>query len=695
MILPTIVVGKLCTLTVKKTTVFKMITFKTSPFVSERSRITIPPSARIVFVSDLFATDMVGGAELTSEALIETAPMQVFRIHSRDVDITLLEQGADRHWIFGNFSMLNFSLIPTIIANMSYTVIEYDYKYCKHRSPEKHTAIEGVSCDCHNQLVGKYVSAFYLGAKTLWWMSEAQQTRYTTMFPFLSDRDQMVLSSVFSSETLARLKELRSTAPEHRHGWARLESSSWVKGTDAAREWCERNGAEQVVLHDMPYDDVLKTLSGVEGLVYLPAGGDTCPRLVIEAKLLGCKLALNDNVQHRYEPWFDGTGPRADDVDEFEAIEDYLSNAPSVFWKTVLHAIEHRPSISGYTTTLNCIKQGYPYEQCIRSMLTFCSQVVVVDGGSTDGTWEALQAIEQEDPAKIIVVSVPRDWSHPRFAVFDGMQKAHARSLCTGDLCWQMDCDEVVHEEDAEKIRQLACDIPRGVDIISLPVIEYWGGPDKVRADVVPWKWRLSRNNPRITHGIPMQLRRIDTNGDVYAAPGTDGCDMIDRETGLPLPHVNFYTSDVDQARRAAVNGDAAALTAYEQWFNKAVAALPGVFHYSWYDLPRKIRLYRSYWTRHWKSLYDQDMPDTAENNYMFDAPWSEVTDAMIEVRAERMKDLLGGWIWHRKWDGKTRTPSIKCHRVQPLTMQKIQRNESGDSNTVVSATSLVDEVTK
>ena len=31
-----------------------------------------------------------------------------------------------------------------------------------------------------------------------------------------------------------------------------------------------------------------------KGLVFLPKGGDTCPRLVIEAKLLGCDIVTND-----------------------------------------------------------------------------------------------------------------------------------------------------------------------------------------------------------------------------------------------------------------------------------------------------------------------------------------------------------------------------------------------------------------
>ena len=70
---------------------------------------------------------------------------------------------------------------------------------------------------------------------------------------------------------------------------------------------------------------------------------------------------------------------------------------------------------------------------------------------------------------------------------------------------------------------------PKHTQLISLPVIEYWGNQGKVRMDINPWKWRLSRNKPNITHGIPKHLRKTDEDGNIYALPGTDSCDY-DRE---------------------------------------------------------------------------------------------------------------------------------------------------------------------
>lgn len=634
------------------------IDFQNSAF---GTHVKVSPTAKVIFVSDMFVEDYVGGAELTSQALIDASSHEVFKLHSKDVSLEVLQQNVDKFWVFGNFCAMNLQLIPSIVANMKYTVVEYDYKYCKHRSPEKHLELEKVPCDCANQITGKMISAFYFGSMGLWWMSELQKQRYLAVFPFLSQKPNVVLSSVFDSRTLGQCRSLRGQNIDvERKGWIVLGSTSWIKGADDAEQWCKDAGKPYEVVWNLPYQQVLEKLALAEGFVYLPKGGDTCPRMVIEAKLLGCKLQLNDNVQHKDEEWF--TAERLDDI------EGYLHGSSKQFWDGVQRMIDYRPTISGYTTTYNAVKQQYPFEQCIRSMLQFCDEVCVVDGGSTDDTLKRLKKLAKADP-KVKVKVVSRDWASKRHPVFDGMQKAEARSMCTQEFCWQMDSDEIVHEDDARKVAEVCKALPKDADILSLPVIEYWGGPDKVRCDVQPWKWRLSRNLPHITHGIPKELRKVDADGRPYALEGTDGCDMVHRETGERLGHVTFYTPDVETARRAALVGSEQALRQYELWFNNAVAQLPCVFHYSWYDLPRKMKLYRDYWQNHWAALWDKDTSDTAANNMMFGVPWKDVTDDMIEERARLMKEKLGGWVWHRPWDGTVTTPSIRCNRTQPGVM--------------------------
>ncbi len=621
-----------------------------NPF-QQKQELKVPSSAEVVVVADLFAEDYLGGAELTTEALLKSSPLNVYKVHSKDVTMATLESGYNKFWIFTNYSQMNAELIPTIVSNLNYCIVEYDYKFCRYRSIEKHQSAEMKDCDCADSMHGKLTSAFFHGATTVFYMSYAQMQRYHDRFPFLAEADgsnQFVLSSCFSDEFFATIKLLRQAAEnQERKGWLVLGSTSWIKGTEAAIQWCKDNNKEYEVLQGLNHREVLEKMSSAEGFVYLPLGGDTCPRMVIEAQLLGCQLEINDNVQHTSEIPF-----CENNINE---IETYLYANRDVFWNTVKNDMNYTPNISGYVTTKDCISQKYPFENCIESMKSFCSEIVVMDGGSTDGTLERLnQLAEQDERIKVFVHNV--DWNAKRFAVEDGLQKARAREKCTGDFLWQMDSDEEVNQQTTSEIVKLCRQFPKFVDIVSLPVIEYWGSKEKVRVDVNPWKWRLSRNKPNITHGIPRELRLTDAQGNLYAAPGTDGCDYIDSETYERLPHASFYTNEIHQVRIMAMQGNKQALENYEKWFKHLVNVMPSIKHYSWIDIDRKIKTYKNYWQQHWESLYDMEQEDTAENNMFFDKPWSDVTDSEISDLAKKLASETGGHVFHSKinWDQPT-----------------------------------------
>jgi glycosyltransferase involved in cell wall biosynthesis len=614
----------------------------------------------IVFVADLFAEDYEGGAELTTAALIESSKMNVIKVKSSEVTVETLQKYQHDFWVFGNFAGLNFNLIPAIVGNINYCILEYDYKFCNYRSIEKHLAATGRECDCHDQLIGKYVSAFFYGADHLFWMSEQQRDRYHSRFSSLRDRPQTVLSSVFSQDFFNVVTLLKSGNSD-RQGWIVLGSDSWIKGREQAIKWCKENNKSYEIVWDIPYHDLLSKLASAEGFVYLPLGGDTCPRMVIEAKLLGCEVIVNGNVQHSTENWWQRS---PDDVC------DYLKDRPRVFWSIVEKYARRNLSVSGYTTTYNCISQNYPFVESITSMLDCLDEVVVVDGGSFDGTLDVLNDMAREN-SKLKVVSNLVDWNHKRSAVFDGSQKALARSHCTGDICWQQDVDEIIHDNDYAKIRALVRSMHKSHQLIALPVIEFWGKQGNVRIDINPWKWRISKNYPHITHGIPGQLRQKDENGDVYSLPGSDGCDYVHADTGDLIPFSNFHTQETENLRLQAQT-DPKAREEYVKWFTAVTSSLPGVYHYSWFDLPRKIKTYRGFWSRHWQSLFNVAQEDSPQNNMFFDKKWEDVTDDEINALATRLESEMGGWIFHRKIDWNKPTPRVMIEGLKhPDVMQE------------------------
>ena len=91
------------------------------------------------------------------------------------------------------------------------------------------------------------------GARSLWWMSEGQRNFYFNKFPFLEEKPNTVLSSVFNEYTFALIHELRKESNlADRQGWVVLDSPSWVKGADQAKKWCKDNDKDAIPLWGLP-----------------------------------------------------------------------------------------------------------------------------------------------------------------------------------------------------------------------------------------------------------------------------------------------------------------------------------------------------------------------------------------------------------------------------------------------------------
>ena len=290
------------------------------------------------FVADAFAHQVRGGAELTTHALIEAAKNRNDVWMAPCTEITeqnLIDlyredkiKNQKTHLIFGNFSTLDARMLPYIIQNFDYSVIEYDYKFCQYRSPEKHFASEDQECDCHESGLGKAVLMFYTAAKHVFFMSELQRQVYADRFSDWAMNNTSVLSSVFSQSEWRTLENAITLQKGvvRKDMWAYQRSTSWIKGSEDAEEWAYGQGCKYDPCGFTGLDtmEMYNFLSGVKGLVALPRGGDTCPRMVIEAKLLGCELHINENVQHANEGWFaNGT---------YDSIKEYLQSRTEVFW---------------------------------------------------------------------------------------------------------------------------------------------------------------------------------------------------------------------------------------------------------------------------------------------------------------------------------------------------------------------------
>jgi glycosyltransferase involved in cell wall biosynthesis len=278
-----------------------------------------------VFVSDMFKEQYTGGAELSLDVIIESCKGTKTKINSSDLTKDLIDINKESTWVFGNIAHLEDEVIKYFFENnIKYYFVEFDYKFCEYRNPKLYEFLEDEKCDYKETYKGKLITDFINSSLKTFFMSEEQKNIFLENLKIDNDR-LFVLSSIFDSGFFEKIKELKSTNKNNK--WLVLGSRSWVKGSSESEQWCKNNNLEYEVVSDLPYEKMLEKLAESKGVCFKPTGLDTCPRFVIEAKLLGCELELNENVQHTRESWFD--------TNDMSSIVEYLKKRKEVFWELV------------------------------------------------------------------------------------------------------------------------------------------------------------------------------------------------------------------------------------------------------------------------------------------------------------------------------------------------------------------------
>jgi len=105
--------------------------------------------------------------------------------------------------------------------------------------------------------------------------------------------------------------------------------------------------------------------------------------------------------------------------------------------------------VSGFTFVKDAIKFSFPVVESIKSILPICDEFIVNVGRSEDDTLDAVSAIKNE---KINIIESEWDANFKYKGQILAQQTNIALAKCTGDWCFYLQADEVVHEKDLGKI---------------------------------------------------------------------------------------------------------------------------------------------------------------------------------------------------------------------------------------------------
>lgn len=189
--------------------------------------------------------------------------------------------------------------------------------------------------------------------------------------------------------------------------------------------------------------------------------------------------------------------------------------------------------ISVYTTVKNGIYFDYHVIQMIKHHLPLADEIVVNDGYSTDGTYEAL--LELGPKVRVIRQQhVIGDSSAELYRV----NKDRARQECTGDWCISLDCDEFIPEWEFER---LAAYLPRAAaPVVSMHYVNFYGNYKVYHADPGRVRW------PALKHPIHRNLPEITFVGD------GSHVQVKDHPERAPDPGEHFECHHFGYVRRAA-----------------------------------------------------------------------------------------------------------------------------------------------
>ncbi len=199
--------------------------------------------------------------------------------------------------------------------------------------------------------------------------------------------------------------------------------------------------------------------------------------------------------------------------------------------------------ISGFSYIRNGFEYDYPFLESINSVLPVCDEFVIAVGDSKDGTREA---IENMNSSKIRIIDTVWDEKLRENGKIFAQQANIALDSITGDWGFHIQADEIIHENDVDKIKK-AVDVydsdPR-IEGLLFDFLNFWGSYYYIhntrkahRCEI-----RIIRNNKNIRSYKDSQGFRKYSGREAYES-GEKGEKLQVKKINVPVYHYNYVRS--------------------------------------------------------------------------------------------------------------------------------------------------------
>ena len=301
---------------------------------------------KITFIADFYTDAIRGGGEIVNDILIDGLHRRgcnVTKLTSSQVSINDINALKDGVFIVANFVMLSPQAMQSL-QTLKYIIFEHDHKYLKTRDPSSFKDYVAPQ----DQIINR---EFYKNAMAVFCQSEvhAKVVRQNLNI----DNVVNLGCSLWSDEELNVLEKYSDN--KKTNDCAVLNSSNRIKGMSQAEAFCIEKNIDYQLVGSSSYEEFIKQLSSYTSLAFFSQVLESFCRLVVEARMLNCRLYTNNNNGCISEPWFrEHTGKQ---------LIDFARRRREDIIDTVFQALEEKKLITKDAASITVILNSYrrPY----------------------------------------------------------------------------------------------------------------------------------------------------------------------------------------------------------------------------------------------------------------------------------------------------------------------------------------------
>ncbi len=337
----------------------------------------------IVFISDFFLKDGVhGGAEQFNENLLSllSQKYKISRLNSHNATPDIIEAGKESFFIISNFMNLS-EACKKLLFTKKYIILEHDHKYITNNDPSKFVNMIAPQNKIWNLEFFQKAQAVLCQSKIH--AEVAQKNLLVNNIINLSCNLWSDEQLEFLSSFVGKEKVIKNSI---------IDSNNKNKGTPSAIKYCQDNNIEFNRIGWLEYPQFLEQLAKTETLIFFPQWLESFNRLVVEAKILGCKITTNKLVGVASEEWFRNAKPE----DIIPILKEKREHVLKIF-ETLIEEKEHNllipeikiPKVSIITSLYKGGKFIKRFMENITSQTCFDKcELIILDANSPDKEYE-------------------------------------------------------------------------------------------------------------------------------------------------------------------------------------------------------------------------------------------------------------------------------------------------------------------